>query len=73
MDTLSLLSVYVFLRGSMLRTAVIVAAVLVALMPQHVLHSQETRFYGVTAFFGFASEVYVVTGPLPNECMREAQ
>ncbi len=52
---LSVALVFVCLDGPMSRAAAIVAAVLVALMPEHVMHSQETRFYMVAAFFAFAS------------------
>jgi hypothetical protein len=54
LGSLSVVLVFVLLEGPMPRTVAIVAAVLVALMPQHVLHSQETRFYMVAAFFAFA-------------------
>jgi hypothetical protein len=55
LGSLSVVLVFVLLDGPMPRTVATVAAVLVALMPQHVLHSQETRFYMVAAFFTFAS------------------
>jgi len=46
---------WLLVNGSLSRTVATVAAVLVALLPQHVLHSQETRFYMVAAFFSFAT------------------
>jgi Dolichyl-phosphate-mannose-protein mannosyltransferase len=52
---LSVVLVFLLLNGPLPRATATVAAVLVALMPQHVLHSQETRFYMVAAFFGFAA------------------
>lgn len=51
----SVVLVYWLLNGSLSRTVATVTAVLVALLPQHVLHSQETRFYMVAAFFSFAT------------------
>jgi hypothetical protein len=55
LGSLSVALVFLLLDGPTPRVAAIVAAVLVALMAQHVLHSQETRFYMVAAFFAFAS------------------
>ncbi|HXW75187.1 MAG TPA: glycosyltransferase family 39 protein [Steroidobacteraceae bacterium] len=52
---LSVVLVFLLLDGPLPRATAIVAALLVALMPQHVLHSQETRFYMVAAFFGFVA------------------
>jgi predicted membrane-bound mannosyltransferase len=55
LGVLSVVLVYWLLDGPLSRTVAIVAAVLVALLPQHVMHSQETRFYMVAAFFSFAT------------------
>jgi len=54
LGTLSVVLVFVLLDGPMPRPAAIATALLIALMPQHVAHSQENRFYMVAAFFSFA-------------------
>jgi Dolichyl-phosphate-mannose-protein mannosyltransferase len=51
---LSIVLIVWLLDGPMSRPAAIATALLVALMPQHVAHSQETRFYMVAAFFSFS-------------------
>jgi hypothetical protein len=55
LGVLSVVLVYWLLDGPLSRPVAIVAAVLVALLPQHVLHSQETRFYMVATCFSFAT------------------
>lgn len=54
LGTLSVGLVFVLLDGPMPRATAIATALLVAFMPQHVVHSQEARFYMVAAFFAFA-------------------
>jgi hypothetical protein len=54
LGTLSVPLVFVLLDGPMPRATAVATALLVAFMPQHVLHSQEARFYMVAAFFAFA-------------------
>jgi hypothetical protein len=54
LGTLSVVLVFVLLDGPMPRPAAIASALLIALLPQHVAHSQENRFYMVAAFFSFA-------------------
>jgi hypothetical protein len=53
--TLSVALVFLLLDGPMSRSTAVLAALLVALMPTHVLFSQFTRFYIVAAFFSFAA------------------
>jgi hypothetical protein len=53
LGTLCVALVFVLLDGSMSRPTAIAAALIVALLPQHVAHSQENRFYMVAAFLSF--------------------
>lgn len=55
LGTLSVVLVFVLLDGPMPRPAAFATALLVALLPQHIAHSQENRFYMVAAFLSFAS------------------
>ena len=55
LGVLSVMLVYWLLSGPFPPIVATVSAMLVALLPQHVLHSQETRFYMVAAFFAFAT------------------
>lgn len=54
LGVLSVVLVFLLLDGPMPRPAAVASALLVMLLPQHVAHSQENRFYMVAAFFSFA-------------------
>jgi hypothetical protein len=55
LGSLGVVLVFLLLDGPMSRITAIVAAVLVALMPAHILYSQFTRFYMVATFCAFAA------------------
>jgi hypothetical protein len=55
LGTLCVLLVFLLLDRPMNRTTALVTALLVALLPQHVLHSQEARFYMVATLFAFTT------------------
>ena len=54
LGTLCVMLTFLLLDGPMGRPTALATALLMALMPQHVAHSQEARFYVVAALFGSA-------------------
>ena len=55
LGSLTVVLVFLLLNGALSRTTAVVTALLLALMPMHILFSQMTRFYILAALLSFAA------------------
>lgn len=51
--TVGIVAIFMLLNGLMERSTAIATALLVTMWPEHILQSQQARFYAVAAFFSF--------------------